>query len=536
MFNDNEKKPCLVKLERGFSVNYQNRFLYSKYAPEKNILSVVENLEILPGTIILCFSPVLKYGIEELAKKLKENCIMFGIEYDPELYEIAKSETKNLECSKNGTYILVPRNEVCFLPERIERLCRKGTYKRVISIEFSGGFYFNAKFYINLFETCRNTASQFWKNRITLVKFGRKYSANLFKNLQYIPQSLKWIKTEKPIIVAGAGESCEKTLIGIKKEREKYFIIAVDAVLKTLKALKIKADAAVCEESQTIISKAFSGCKNQFDYLFLSTTAANSVTRIAPQKNIFYTPRFENTEFLKNLENSGILENIQQPLGSVGLSATEIALKIRKTSDIPIFVTGLDFSYSIGKTHAKNSFPENVRRAVSSKLCGIDNFSASFGNDSTKIIGKNGRNVITTTALSGYAELFKFKFAGKQNLFDSGESGIYLGLQKKNPFSLEKKSLFCENSKEEQNSFNSEKSAKIKEYLKQEKTALLELKAIFTGKKDFSESEKNKKIEELLEAREYLYLHFPDGYKINFSQNFLNRVRVELDYFLKIFK
>ena len=52
-------------------------------------------------------------------------------------------------------------------------------------------------------------------------------------------------------------------------------------------------------------------------------------------------------------------------------------------------------------------------------------------------------------------------------------------------------------------------------------------------KNDFSKEEQNTLITEILKEREYLYLHFPDGTKLSLSQSFLNRVRAELDFFLK---
>ena len=71
------------------------------------------------------------------------------------------------------------------------------------------------------------------------------------------------------------------------------------------------------------------------------------------------------------------------------------------------------------------------------------------------------------------------------------------------------------------------------QFLQEEKKALNNLKDIFTGKIQLNEEERIKKITALLQNREYLYLHFPDGYKLELSQNFLNRIRIEIDYFLK---
>ena len=47
---------------------------------------------------------------------------------------------------------------------------------------------------------------------------------------------------------------------------------------------------------------------------------------------------------------------------------------------------------------------------------------------------------------------------------------------------------------------------------------------------------KKEKITQLVQDREYLYLHFPDGHKFAYTQSFLNRVRIEIDYYLKILK
>lgn len=522
-------KPCLVETSQGFSVTYKNHLLYSKYSPAKNILSIVEKTDVLPGTIILCFSPILQYGLNEIASKLPENCLMFGIEADKELHDLADAQTKSLEIRNNGIYTLLDPDQLIHFPSKLEKMAESGVYRRVISLDFSGAINFSREFYNNFFEACRNTISQFWKNRITLVKFGRKYSSNLFKNLANLKSTLTGLKTDKSILVVGAGESATKTLENIKAERKDFFIISVDVMLPCLKSLNIKPDAVICEESQTVITKAFSGCKDWFDYLFVSSTASPSVTRLCPEKNIFYTPEFCKSKFLANLLSRGLLKNNQKPLGSVGLSAVEIALKLRSSDTIPVYVTGLDFSYSIGQTHSKMSLHEKTRRSTSLKIKTFENYASSYGNDSHKVIGKNNSTVITTTALSSYAELFRYKFQNTNNLFDVGKTGLELCIPTAEKPVAVRPLIQIEEIRENLD------DTKIKSYLSQEKNALLQLKDLFTGKEKTTEDERTKKITALLENREYLFLHFPDGYKLNLSQDFLNRIRIEIDYFLKIF-
>ena len=86
----NETKPCLVQTAQGFSISYRQKFLYSKYDPKKSILQIIENLKLLPQTIILCVSPVLNYGLNELSQKLPDDCLMLGCELEDELYDFVK--------------------------------------------------------------------------------------------------------------------------------------------------------------------------------------------------------------------------------------------------------------------------------------------------------------------------------------------------------------------------------------------------------------------------------------------------------------
>ena len=86
-----EEKPRLVKSE-GFSffnIEYKERLLYSKYAPEKNITRIIENLEILPGTLILIQSPALFYGYRLLKEKAGTSSFLCAVEYSQELYRFS---------------------------------------------------------------------------------------------------------------------------------------------------------------------------------------------------------------------------------------------------------------------------------------------------------------------------------------------------------------------------------------------------------------------------------------------------------------
>jgi hypothetical protein len=53
------------------------------------------------------------------------------------------------------------------------------------------------------------------------------------------------------------------------------------------------------------------------------------------------------------------------------------------------------------------------------------------------------------------------------------------------------------------------------------------------GKEKLDDAAREKEIYAILSDHEYLFLHFPDGYKPSTAPSFLKRVRAEIDFFLK---
>ena len=151
----NSLKPCLVNARQGVSVFYKERFLYSKYCPEKSILDCISNLTFLPDTLILLFSPCLFLGINELLAKLNENCFLLALEDEQPLYELAKTQISKLNLPAKLLKLSSTENiEQCLqsLPK----------FKRVISLSMSGGTFFHEKEYLNAQKLALNYTGTFW--------------------------------------------------------------------------------------------------------------------------------------------------------------------------------------------------------------------------------------------------------------------------------------------------------------------------------------------------------------------------------------
>ncbi len=528
--NSNIIKPCLVQTAQGFTVSYREKFLYSKYNPSKAILNIIENLNIQPQTIVLCISPLLPYGIKKLSQKLPDDCIMLACEYESQLYKFMLENVKAQDFSNVKNFSYLTRNELLELGPLLSKkkvtlqsgftLPQPGSFRRIMRLDFSAGSQFNADLYDKVIENATNALMTFWANRVTLVKFGRKYCSNFFKNLIYcadtgttVPIQKYFASVEKPIIVFGAGESLQEGVDFIKKSKGKaggFFIICADTALQPLIAQGIIPDGVFIEEAQNVICKCFIGTQNQNIHIFAGLSSVHSLTRyFKPEQISYFTTEFTQASFIDRFEKEGILPPKNHPFGSVGITAYYYANVFRKNASVPVYTYGLDFAYSAGRTHTKGAMADNARFMNSSRIKNDANFGAAFCEPAVK----NG-NMFTTPILQRYADLMMAlrQAQGPQTQIQGPQTQKHDGV----PELVEGQ------------------SQKLKNYLQKEKESLEELKALLTGEKQVPPEELEREITALVTEREYLYLHFPDGHKFVYTQSFLNRIRIEVDYYLKV--
>ncbi|MCR5761983.1 MAG: DUF115 domain-containing protein [Treponema sp.] len=543
------EKPLLVNASGDFSdvkiIQYKNKFLYSKYNPFRTIKTLIQNTVFLDNSLIVICSPCLWYGLKELMNKIPSSCKVIAIQDDNELHCIA---SEWLPIEYNSQITLCGTQNILELDDYIRQLVQTGRYKRAVRVDFCAGTQLNSHIYNAIFSGIQEIITSFWMNRITLVKMGRLFSKNIFQNLRIMENGVQLSDVRntiaKPILVCGAGESLDKTP---KNIFEQCFVIAADAALIALLRRHIHVDAVVSLESQYVIQKAYIGTQEFQDNIILFADIASrpSVVRSINNKTIWFASEYTKAIFLSNLQKSGIIKEFIPPLGSVGLAATLIATKLRKTSEVPIFITGLDFSYSIGQTHAKGTPAHSIGLSSSKKMIPIENYHASFAEGAFPVKNKSNHLMMSTKSMKAYADTFASTFYSVMNLFDLGKSGISLNI----PFidEITAEEIITEFPNAEDNNISSinypsqiDKKEKIKQFYRQEQEALLTIKDLLIDGEESKKREKNISLEEqikkLLEPREYLYLHFPDGYALSTELSFLKRIRAEIDFFLKQIK
>ena len=539
--NQNFETPSLVETRQGVSVLYKDHFLYSKYDPSKAILNIISNLSIPEYSIILIFSPVLWLGLKELLAKLPATSSIAVFEYEKPLFDFAQENFPNeLKDHLNNKIQIFNKSGI----KNYFTFIQKQHFRKCLKIDFSAASALYKDDYNKIFTLTQRVIDQFWKNRLTLIKFGRLYSKNIFKNLTLlsdaIPLASLYKSVTKPILVLGAGESLNTTILELKKNFSKFFIICVDAAAAPLLDNGITPDAIIAVEGQQVIEQSYIGTPADSKcLLIMDLVSRNHIPYITKGKYSFFVSNYADMNFFELLKNYNLLPPVIKPLGSVGLVSMEIALKLRKDINTPVLFSGLDFSYSIGITHAKGTASHKALLSSTSKLKSVFNISSAFSTGTSSIICANGKKMITSKALESYALLFNENFEDEQNIFDIRTSGINLTSAKADldHFIESLPANLHSNSYELNLNYQAIPKSSITSFLQNEKQALEELKDLFTyadnsalRKKDIS---LNEQIDRILTNREYLFIHFPDAVGPTNPQSYYNRIRIELDFFLK---
>jgi hypothetical protein len=279
-------------------------------------------------------------------------------------------------------------------------------------------------------------------------------------------------------------------------------------------------------ESQQAIDQAYLGVQKGGPFLAaLALTARSAGARQCRADVGFFATPYTEARFLERLQ--GKLPQVP-PLGSVGLTAVHLALQCRAGPEVPVFVAGLDFSFDAGATHCKGSPSVRRQHFTSCRLHPAGDVGAAFAPGATLAEDKNGRQVYSTVALKGYCESFKAAFSGTPALYDAGQGGLDLGIERRGIVGIKE-----ERGVEETGEAWLRPGGRLPPPLTNEIEALQELRAILTGKCTAAEE----RVYDLLREHEYLFLHFPDGWDLTpekaRDRAFLKRVRSEIDSFLK---
>jgi hypothetical protein len=357
-----KQDPLLVQTAGGFSLHYDERWLYSRYQPHATAEKMVLDTPVEPDTLYLLISPCLAHGLELLASRLPQSSAVLGIELDASLLAIAKDMVAKLELDPSRFRLCNSTVPGTILAEAAET----GKFRRIKEVRLSGGRDLHPREYDRLVETITINNRLAWRNHMTLVKLGRLWVKNVITNLATLP----WEQlgppriVQKPIMLCGAGPSLNQTLPWIKRNSRHLTIMAVDTAAGALVQAGIEPDWVVCLEAQAHNLPDFTPLTGLEPTLVADISAHPASFRLVKGQKILVSSHWTNSRFLERLSSAGLPIQGVPPLGSVGVLATRLAVQQGQ----PVFLAGLDFSFQRALTHCKGSPSDLAERRLETRL------------------------------------------------------------------------------------------------------------------------------------------------------------------------
>ncbi len=527
-------KPEIVQTGGELNIYYKNTYFYPTLSPLKSAERKVELLKLSPNTLIFVPSLGLGYGLKKLLDKIPPNSHILCIEISEKLFKLGISQKLPIE-SPHITIIRTASEDI--LNDVLGKIGIHN-FRRVVTINLNRGYLLYKEKYDYLIDTCRRIINNYWQNRITTIKMGGLWIRNMLSNLQFFPSAydLRHIQLSSPVIIIGAGVSLEENIPFIKKNKGHATLVAVDTALPVLGNFSIIPDLIVTQDAQlTNLQDFIPSMPIPPSLLITDITTVPSILKLTQTIIVLFKSEFEKLAIFQRMAKHGILPYSIPPLGSVGITAIYLAIKITK-KNFPIFTVGLDFCYKKNRTHARGSTLHGILNFQSLKLKPIEtlNFEhiitrpiikpANITDDSftdlvlynykfqfNKLLNENSRIYIVDQNYSWNDEI------AKQTLDANTANSIISSYPHQTTITKPLKQTF--------------KSEKIENFLKKESNILKDTIKLITRYLNTS-TPGTTAVKEQLKLIDYTFFFFPDYYgEPSPGKSFLKRIIISASYY-----
>ena len=214
----------LKEVPGGHEVTYKGRRLTAPSEPRLVAEKKVAQFNILPNSILFLPSPLLFYGVSALLNSLPQDCLIFFGEEDGTLRNLAERVFPR-EIRRDPRIHPKIIGSISELSPFLGALSLH-SFRRIQTLSLTGGYALAAKTYREWEDAIRRALMQYWRNRAALAVMGRRWIENLITNIPMLDggRPLGEFGTEKPLIVAGAGESLEHALPFLRENRRAFFL------------------------------------------------------------------------------------------------------------------------------------------------------------------------------------------------------------------------------------------------------------------------------------------------------------------------
>lgn len=419
-----EEGPLLVDTGSGLSVRYRGRNLYSPSSPVAAAERRVAVAKIQPQTLLFVPSPLLFHGFSKLLESLPEQVHLLCVESDQALMKLSRElAPRTILDDARITYL---RTESTDEVLRAAHDIGIGRYRRAQEITLNAGRSLNRPLYDHMYRALEYEVRSHWRNRMTLMQLSHLWLKNFFRNFLTVAgaPSLSDLAIERPIVVAGAGESLEDALKLLAPHRNEYYLLAVDTAVGSVEGLGLRPDAVIVLDAQAANLKDLIGAQTDGVSLVADITAYPGCLRRFAGNAWFFFSEFARLGLFDRARAAGLLPTGVPPLGSVGIAALYCALTMTRA---PVLFAGLDFSFRPGKSHARGA-PAHVAGLLrGERLCRSPMYNASIERPHREAKGKLGDSVWTDGVLEGYNTALRLLLSRHDRVFDLGRFGLPTG-------------------------------------------------------------------------------------------------------------
>ncbi|MBU3106212.1 motility associated factor glycosyltransferase family protein [Clostridium gasigenes] len=347
------------------TIKYNNLYLHSKYDPINEAVKIIEPYkELLKEDIILIYGIGLGYHIEEALKKSNYNSEIIIFELNEELINIC--EQYNPLIFKNKRVKIVSAKEKKFYEifakylSLVNDIIIHGPSLETIKEECEE-IYNSIKWYKRNKENINKNSEMLIENYKSNIKETHMPIEKIIKNMDGL---------NKNFLILTSGPSLGLEFENIKRNREKFIIVAVGSSLRKIVKAGINPDLFVLIDGYEIVYNQIAGLENiGIPLCFLSTASKEAVSRYNGPKYIFY--------------NEAIDDHIIIHTGkTVGAAALSIATKC---SPKAIILMGQDLCLIDGKSHHSDI----------EELYGAED-QGKFTKTNIRIKDINGKEILTT--------------------------------------------------------------------------------------------------------------------------------------------
>lgn len=351
--------------------------LHSKYNPQKEAESALQNFNLQKNKAAVYFSFGLGFGPIEFCKKFPSKTLIL-IENNPEYFFSALSVLDWEIVFKHENLIILLGNceqEASQILLRFADFNNENPFSELFIIKNTNQAKHQEKFIEKIKELLLAQKEKLQINSNTLEKFSHLWAKNTCKNLTYL-KNLDGVNKyfnlakEIPFVILAAGPSLEKILPFLSEIKKRAILVCVDTALKAVLKAKVEPDFIVIVDPQYYCALHLEFLESPSSVLIAESAVYPCVFRFNCRKKVLCSSLYPIGQYFeKRLGSKGKLA----AGGSVSTSAWDFA---RKCGTKEIFLVGMDLGFPNFQTHIKGSQFEEKAHRISTKFSSAEKMNA----------------------------------------------------------------------------------------------------------------------------------------------------------------